>query len=126
MSGHRSDTTGYNDPLAHINADLQSVHEATGEDAALPDESWIPNICVDVKLGGVETVQRDESSDDDDDENKSLSSTKSYYRDLCVRLTTALNKRKITHREARRKNKRMKQENQRLKEEICNLRTSNI
>jgi hypothetical protein len=41
----------------------------------------------------------------DDEANNSVSSSKSYHKNLCVHLTAALKKRKITEREAREENK---------------------
>ena len=53
--------------------------------------------------------------DEGDDAANSVSSTKSYYRDLCVRLTFALEKKNSMESQTR-------IENQRLKEEIAQLR----
>ena len=53
--------------------------------------------------------------DEGDDDANSVSSTKSYYRNLCVRLTFALEKKNAMELQTRK-------ENQRLKEEIAQLR----
>ena len=53
--------------------------------------------------------------DEGDDDANSVSSTKSYYRDLCMRLTFALEKKNAMELQTR-------IENQRLKEEIAQLR----
>ena len=50
-----------------------------------------------------------------DDDDNSVSSSKSYYKDLCVRLTFVLEKRKATDKER-------KNEIKLLKEEIAQLR----
>jgi hypothetical protein len=71
--------------------------------------------------GGGKTMEADyDVSDEDadgdegDDDANSVSSTKSYYRDLCVRLTFALEKRNAMVSQTRK-------ENQRLKEAIAQL-----
>ena len=51
----------------------------------------------------------------DDEDNNSVSSDKAYYKDMCARLTVALNKRKITEKEARIENKRLRKELKRLR-----------
>lgn len=51
----------------------------------------------------------------DDDDNNSVSSDKAYYKDMCAALTAALNKRKITEKEARIENRRLRKELKRLR-----------
>ncbi len=66
-----------------------------------------------------------ESSDGNElEECNSVASDKSYYKDLCVRLTSALEKRKRAHRECRQEMRRIQREYSKLRRRFLDLQRS--
>ena len=65
---------------------------------------------------GANTAMADAASDDGDDD--SVSSTKSYYKDLCEKLTVVLEQRKVADRAARIEKKVLKRDVAELKKEV--------
>jgi len=65
---------------------------------------------------GANNAMADAPSDDGDDD--SVSSTKSYYKDLCEKLTVVLEQRKVADRAARIETKRLKRDVAELKKEV--------
>jgi hypothetical protein len=65
---------------------------------------------------GANAAMADAASNDGDDD--SVSSTKSYYKDLCEKLTVVLEQRKVSDRAARIETKRLKRDVAELKKEV--------
>jgi hypothetical protein len=115
--GSELESRTLNNDAINANAASHSLRQDQAAEANLDDSQHTP-------IGGKTTEADFNASDEDadggavdegDDDANSVSSTKSYYRNLCVRLTFALEKKNAMELQTRK-------ENQRLKEEIAQLR----
>ena len=64
--------------------------------------------------------------DEDDEDCNSVASDKDYYKDLCARLTFALEARKTAHRECRQEKRRIKREYNQLRRRLRDLADSSF
>ncbi len=64
---------------------------------------------------GGDTILYDAHDGEEDEDDTSVSSSKSIYKDLCIRLTFALEKRKRSDRDTRNENKRLRGEIRQLR-----------
>jgi len=107
-----------NGDLAADEADVATNTTLGTQALAVTSSSANGDVAVSRKEGddGANNAMADAPSDDGDDD--SVSSTKSYYKDLCEKLTVVLEQRKVADRAARIETKRLKRDVAELKKEV--------
>jgi hypothetical protein len=107
-----------NGDLAADEADVATNTTLGTQALAVTSSNANGDVAVSRKEGddGANNAMADAPSDDGDDD--SVSSTKSYYKDLCEKLTVVLEQRKVADRAARIETKRLKRDVAELTKEV--------
>ena len=87
------------------------------EKGVIVSENRVNANCASVASRGSDHSSVDGGDDDDEDCN-SVFSDKDYYKNLCARLTFALEARKTAHRECRQEKRRIKNEYNQLRQRL--------